>query len=79
MGSRLPSTKAGAGAFVSSLWSVGDQPARTFTETWYQELLAGKTVTEATIAARLAAAAASDATWLAYTVYAHPHAVIVPG
>ena len=72
-------TRAGAGAFVSSLWSVGDAPARTFTETWYRELLNGKTVTEATIAARQAAADASDATWLAYTVYAHPHAVIVPG
>lgn len=71
-------TKAGAGAFVSSLWSVGDQPARTFTETWYQQLLDGNTMTDATIAARQAAADAGDATWLAYTVYAHPHAVIVP-
>ncbi len=69
----------GAGAFVSSLWSVGDRPARTFTESFYAGLLARKSVTEAVIAARQAAADAGDATWLAYTVYAHPHAVIVPG
>ena len=71
-------TGRGAGAFVSSLWSVGDRPARTFTETWYNQLLSGQSVTEATIAARSAARAAGDATWLAYTVYAHPHAVVVP-
>ena len=69
----------GAGAFVSSLWSVGDRPARTFTETLYEELLKRKSMTDAVVAARQAAADAGDATWLAYTVYAHPHAVIVPG
>ncbi len=72
-------TRAGAGAFVSSLWSVGDRPARTFTERFYQSLLAGSTVTDAVVESRRAAADAGDATWLAYTVYAHPHARLVPG
>ncbi len=60
--------------FVSSLWAVGDEPARTFVETLYGRLLEGDTVSEATISARRAARDAGDLTWLAYTVYAHPHA-----
>jgi CHAT domain/Ternary complex associated domain 7 len=65
---------AGAGAFISSLWSVGDTPARAFVEAFYDGLLKGRTVADATSAAREEARAAGDATWLAYTVYAHPSA-----
>jgi hypothetical protein len=64
---------AGAGCFVSSLWSVGDQPARTFTETLYSQLMAGKTLSIASIKARNAAKDAKDATWLAYAVYGNPY------
>jgi hypothetical protein len=69
--------KGGAGVFVSSLWAVGDEPARTFTEQFYGALKQGKTVAKATIAARKKARAAGDATWLAYVVYGDPHAKIV--
>ena len=62
----------GAGIFVSTLWSVVDQPARVFTEKFYGELLAGKTVAEATVAARKKCRAAGDPTWLAYVVYGRP-------
>jgi len=34
--------KGRAGAFVGALWSVGDAPARTFTETFYGTLLKAK-------------------------------------
>jgi CHAT domain len=61
-----------AGAFVGTLWAVGDTPARTFTETLYRNLKRGTTLSKATIAARAAAHSAGDATWLAYTVYGHP-------
>lgn len=64
----------GAGMFIAALWSVGDLPARTFTEKLYQELLDGKTLAEASIAGREASRAAQEATWLAYTVYGNPHA-----
>jgi hypothetical protein len=64
----------GAGAFVGTQWSVGDAPARVFTETFYRKLLDGATVAESTIASRERARADGDATWLAYAVYAHPHA-----
>jgi CHAT domain-containing protein len=64
----------GVGAFVSSLWSVGDTPARTFIETLYHALLRGQPMAAAVKAARETARRTGDATWLAYTVYAHPNA-----
>ena len=70
--------KAGAGAFVGTLWSVGDQPARNFTETFYDSLRNQKTVGEAAIDARAAAETAQDSTWLAYVVYGHPLAKLTP-
>lgn len=67
----------GAGVFVGSLWSVGDEPALQFVETFYNHLAKGKTMAQATIAAREAARNGGDTTWLAYTVYANPHARLV--
>ena len=64
---------SGAGAFVGPLWSVGDRPARIFTETFYKGLMDGLTLSEATIRAREQAKQAGDATWLAYAVYGHPN------
>lgn len=63
----------GAGAFVGPLWSVGDRPARMFTETLYKGLIEGLTLSEATTSAREQAKQAGDATWLAYAVYGHPY------
>jgi hypothetical protein len=68
--------RAGAGAFVSSLWSVGDEPARTFTEGFYSSLLGGASLAEAVVDGRTAARAAHEATWLAYVVYGHPLATL---
>ncbi|MEO5652656.1 MAG: CHAT domain-containing protein [Marmoricola sp.] len=66
--------RAGAGAFVGCLWSVGDEPARAFVEEFYARLDAGDTMARATIAARQQARRSGDLSWLAYTVYAHPDA-----
>ncbi|EIP98810.1 hypothetical protein OpiT1DRAFT_03279 [Opitutaceae bacterium TAV1] len=66
--------RKGVGLFVAASWAVGDQPARTFTETLYARLVAGDTLAQATVAAREAARKAGDATWLAYTVYGNPRA-----
>ncbi|HEY9421833.1 MAG TPA: CHAT domain-containing protein, partial [Thermoanaerobaculia bacterium] len=68
--------KAGAGVFIGTLWSVGDSPARTFTEALYKELRSGKNLAQATIAGRKKAQDAGDATWLAYVVYGHPHVTL---
>ncbi len=68
--------RRGAGAFIGTLWSVGDNPARSFTEELYDQLVKGAMLAEATVAAREKARQAGDATWLAYVVYGHPHATI---
>ncbi len=70
--------KQGVGLFIGALWSVGDAPARVFTEELYARLLANETLAQATIAARNKAAEAKEATWLAYTVYGNPYAKLVP-
>ncbi|WP_395665570.1 CHAT domain-containing protein [Methylocella sp.] len=65
----------GAGLFVGTLWSIGDQPAVPFCEAFYKGLKVGRTVMESIRAARQAAKGArNDFTWLAYTVYGHPYA-----
>jgi CHAT domain-containing protein len=65
---------AGAGVFISSLWSIGDNPAELFMRELYTALLDDKTLAEATVAAREACSrdADGDATWLAYVVYGNP-------
>jgi hypothetical protein len=68
--------RAGAGVFVGTLWSVGDEPAFSFGKEFYDNLRNGKTISESTIAAREASRNAGDATWLAYVVYGHPHATL---
>lgn len=69
----------GAGVFVSSLWSVGDEPATEFTRALYDALLDGKTLAEASIAARDAAREGDESTWLAYVVYGNPCATVRSG
>jgi hypothetical protein len=66
-----------AGLFLSSLWSVMDEPARGFTEAFYDTMLKGGTVADAARAGRARARAAGDATWLAYVVYGNPAATLV--
>ena len=68
--------RAGAGVFVGSLWSVGDEPAHQFSESFYEALRTGATLTRATIAGREAARKAQEGTWLAYVVYGYPHAIV---
>ena len=69
-----PLSGQGVAAFVGALWSVDDRLALNFAETFYRELKDGKTIVEATRAARKAADAKHDFTWLAYTVYGNPFA-----
>jgi CHAT domain len=66
-----------AGAFIGTLWSVRDRAAFLFSKTFYEALLAGKTIGESSLAARRAVAATGDPSWLAYVVYAHPNARVV--
>jgi hypothetical protein len=62
---------AGAGAFVAPFWKIADGSAANFAGTFYGCLIGGASVGAAVRTSRLAVQAASDPTWLAYSVYAH--------
>jgi hypothetical protein len=62
----------GAGAFISTLWSVGDQLARTFGEEFYLAMLDGEEVSAAVRRARAKGRQSRNISWLAYVVYANP-------
>jgi hypothetical protein len=68
--------RAGAGAFIGAHWSVIDEPAFGFAREVYSRLLAGVPIGRAVRDARLAIRTPGDPTWLAYTVFADPLAVI---
>jgi hypothetical protein len=68
--------RAGAAAFIGAYWSVYDQPAHDFAQALYQRLLAGIPMGQAVREARLAIRPLGDPTWLAYTVYADPLAIV---
>ncbi len=69
--------RAGAGAFIGSLWAVRDRSAFTFAKHFYEILSGGKTLGEAAMAARQAIAGnGADPTWLAYAIYGDPNARI---
>lgn len=62
----------GAGAFVGASWPVRDKPATAFATAFYRSLLSDLTLAQSAQAARLAAKALGDASWLAYKVYGDP-------
>lgn len=65
-----------AGLFVAPLWIVNDKSAAGFAAEFYRGLLAGKTLGEAVRAARYVAREEGDPSWLAYSIYGHPNAVL---
>jgi hypothetical protein len=69
---------AGAGAFIGTLWAVPSNSARVFAEAFYDCLKAGRTLGRAVQEARQAIARDSaDPTWLAYSVYGDPAAIVM--
>ncbi len=70
--------RAGAGAFVGSLWEVVDKSASTYAQEFYRAALSGDTLGEAARKARAAIREEpGDPTWLAYTLYGDPAATVV--
>ena len=68
---------AGAGAFIGSLWEVRDSSASLFAENFYRALYSGIPLGDAMKQARTAIQnEPSDPTWLAYTLYGSPAAVL---
>lgn len=65
----------GVSAFVGSLWEVNDLLAAEFAVQFYENLIAGQTLSAAFLAARqhIKARQPANPTWLAYTLYADPN------
>jgi hypothetical protein len=66
--------RAGAGAFIGSLWAVRSSAARAFAEAFYAALVDQRqNLGDAALTARRSVPRdAGDPTWLAYTVYGEP-------
>jgi hypothetical protein len=70
---------SGAGMLVAPLWSVNDERATQFSQTFYNALLHPEkpaSVAEAVWRAREAIRQDDDPTWLAYSLFAHPNATV---
>lgn len=67
--------KAGASAFVGTLWEVNDRLAAEFAVHFYEQLWAGEALGDAFYSARMHIRELDEAnpTWLAYTLYADPN------
>jgi hypothetical protein len=70
----------GCSAFIGANWAVDDELAADFAIAVYDRLVAGGTVAAAVREARteLRRRDPDNATWLAYSLYAHPHLVVHP-
>lgn len=66
--------KAGAGAFIGSMWEIRDQSASPFAEAFYEATRLGLGLEDAFQTARLAINNPGDPTRLAYALYGHPDA-----
>ena len=68
--------ETGAGALLAPLWEVSDAFASAFATGFYQRALTGCSIAKAVRRARLAAKKGrpGDPSWLAYVLFAHPHA-----
>ena len=72
--------KAGAAAFIGSLWAIRDTTAPRFAERLYEQLRYEASLGQAAMTARREALSQSgdgDPTWLAYSVYGNPRATIM--
>jgi hypothetical protein len=70
--------RAGAGAFLGSLWPIRDSRSREFARAFYAGFIGGLNLAEAVQAARRSIRSEDDPTGLAYTVFGHPLAVCRP-
>ncbi|MCC3159870.1 CHAT domain-containing protein [Hymenobacter sp. 15J16-1T3B] len=68
--------RRGAAAFIGSLWEIRDQPAAEFAAAFYQALAENNNLGEAVRRARKSLKP-GDPTYLAYTLYGNPSAVLV--
>jgi CHAT domain len=68
--------KVGAGAFIGAYWSIDDASASAFAQAFYRRLLGEIPIGEAARQARSEIRSNGDSTWLAYTIFADPLAIL---
>jgi formylglycine-generating enzyme required for sulfatase activity len=68
----------GAGAMLGAAWDVRTGTAVKFVDELYERVMRGDPVADAVREARLAAKRSGDPSWLAYQLYAHPNARVLP-
>jgi CHAT domain-containing protein len=68
--------RGGIANYVGTYWPVGDTPATTFGETFYQQILAGETVGSAVMSGRKKIEAKGSADWADYILYGDPDFVL---
>jgi CHAT domain-containing protein len=66
--------RGGVANFMGTYWPVGDEPAKTFAETFYHQLLGGKPFGQALVAARTGIRESRD--WADYVFYGNPDFVL---
>lgn len=71
--------RGGVANFLGTYWPIGDAAATSFSTSFYRELLAGRTVTDALQAGRRAVREANSADWADYVFYGIPDFVLKAG
>ena len=59
----------GAANYLGTYWPVGDTPAKAFAETFYMQLIAGKTIGDALLAGRNKVREVPSVDWSDYIMY----------
>jgi CHAT domain-containing protein len=70
--------RAGAGAFLGTLWPLRESQSLEFARIFYTSFVSGLPLAEAVQTARRAIRSKDDPTWLSYTAFAYPAAVCRP-
>jgi pimeloyl-ACP methyl ester carboxylesterase len=68
--------RAGVGNYIGTYWPVGDAPAKTFGETFYQQIVDGASLGAAIGAARGEVRSLQSEDWADYILYGSPEFVV---
>jgi CHAT domain-containing protein len=68
--------RGGAANYIGTYWPVGDAAAKVFAEVFYGQIMQGKSLGEATLAARQAVQKIKSVDWADYILYGSPEFVV---
>ena len=70
--------RAGAAAYVGTIWEVDDAGSADFARVFYRSILSGATAGEAMTSARSALMGLRPFTWANYALYGDPALTLLP-